>query len=85
MTPTTPRPATEVMTTHVPAELADEFDHVAAKFGRSRAWAIKQALTARVEQEADRTRLTLEGLEDVKAGRTVDHAAVHAWARRPRH
>jgi len=76
----TPGPATKVMTAYVPTELADQVDHFAAKLGRSRAWAIKQALTAWVEQEADRRRLTLEGLEDVKAGRTIDHAAVHAWA-----
>jgi predicted transcriptional regulator len=25
-------------------------------------------------------RLTLEGLEDVKAGRTVEHASVHIWS-----
>ena len=60
--------------------MVDQVDHFAAKLDRSRAWVIKQALTAWVEQEAERMRLTLEGLEDVKAGRTVDHASVHAWA-----
>ena len=68
------------MTAHVPTELADQVDHFAAKLDRSRAWVIKQALTAWVEQEAERRRLTLEGIDDVKAGRTVDHAEVHAWA-----
>jgi predicted transcriptional regulator len=80
MTQNASTPSTKVMTAHVPTELADQVDHFAAKLDRSRAWAIKQALTAWVEQEAERMRLTLEGLEDVKAGRTVDHAAVHAWA-----
>jgi predicted transcriptional regulator len=72
--------ATKVMTAHVPTELADQIDHFAGKLDRSRAWVIKQALSAWVEHEAERARLTAEGLEDVKAGRTVEHAEVHAWA-----
>jgi predicted transcriptional regulator len=47
---------------------------------RSRGWIIKQALTAWVDQEEERRRLTLEALADVDARRVIDHRAVHAWA-----
>ena len=32
-----------------------------------------------VEQEEKRLRLTLEGLADIDAGRTIDQAEVDAW------
>ena len=32
-----------------------------------------------VEQEEKRHRLTLEGLSDIDAGRTIDQAEVDAW------
>jgi predicted transcriptional regulator len=73
-------PETRVMTAHVPILLADQVDQLAVRLERSRGWIVKQALTAFIEQEEHRYRLTLEGLADVDAGRTVDHAAVEAWA-----
>jgi predicted transcriptional regulator len=68
------------MTAHVPIPLADQVDLLAIRLERSRGWIVKQALSIFVEQEEHRYRLTLEGLADVDAGRTVDHAAVEAWA-----
>ena len=41
---------------------------------------MKQALSAWIEQEEERTRLTLEALADVDLGRVVDHQAVQLWA-----
>jgi predicted transcriptional regulator len=73
-------PKTRVMTAHVPILLADQVDQLATRLERSRGWIVKQALAAFIEQEEHRYRLTLEGLADVDAGRTVDHAAVEAWA-----
>jgi predicted transcriptional regulator len=73
-------PETRVMTAHVPIPLADQVDLLAIRLERSRGWIVKQALSIFVEQEEHRYRLTLEGLADVDAGRTVDHAAVEAWA-----
>ncbi|MBC8123995.1 MAG: ribbon-helix-helix protein, CopG family [Gemmatimonadaceae bacterium] len=73
-------PDTRVMTAHVPIPLADQVDQLAARLERSRGWIVKQALSAFVEQEESRYRMTLEGLSDVDAGLTVDHAAVEAWA-----
>jgi predicted transcriptional regulator len=72
-------PETRVMTAHVPIPLAEQVDQLATRLDRSRGWIVKQALTAFVELEEYRYRLTLEGLADVDAGRTVDHAAVEAW------
>lgn len=71
---------TRVMTTHVPLPLAEQVDQLAAKLERSRGWVLKQALTAYVEQEAERHQLTLEAMADVNAGRGASHDAVKAWA-----
>lgn len=72
--------ATKVLTAHVPLPLAEKVDQLAARLERSRGWIVKQALTAWIEQEEDRSRLTREALEDVDAGRVIDHQAVQAWA-----
>ena len=71
---------TKVLTAHVPLPLADKVDQLAARLERSRGWIMKQALTAWVDQEEERRRLTLEALADVDAGRVIDHQAVQAWA-----
>jgi len=72
--------ATKVLTAHVPLALADQVDEVASKLERSRTWVIKQALSAWLAQEEERDRLTRAALEDVDAGRVIDHQAVQAWA-----
>jgi len=71
---------TKVLTAHVPLPLAEKVDRIAARIERSRGWIVKQALSAWIEQEEERHRLTLEALEDVDAGRLIDHQAVQAWA-----
>ncbi len=71
---------TKVLTAHVPVALADKVDQLATRMERSRAWIIKQALSAWIEQEEERRRLTLEALSEVDAGRVIDHQAVQAWA-----
>ncbi|OWJ64720.1 CopG family ribbon-helix-helix protein [Inquilinus limosus] len=71
---------TKVLTAHVPTPLADKVDELAARLERSRGWVVKQALTAWVEQEEERRRLTLEGMADVDAGHLIDHQAIQAWA-----
>jgi len=70
---------TKVITAHVPLELADKVDAVAARRDRSRGWIMKQALSAWVDQEEQRHRLTLEALADVDAGRTVAQEDVEQW------
>ena len=71
---------TRVLTAHVPLGLADKVEAMAARLERSRGWVMKQALAAWVDQEEERHRLTLEALDDVDAGRVIDHRAIQAWA-----
>jgi predicted transcriptional regulator len=71
---------TKVLTAHVPLQLAEKVDQLAARLERSRGWIVKQALMAWIAQEEERSRLTHEALADVDAGHVIDHQAVQAWA-----
>lgn len=71
---------TKVLTAHVPLDLAEKVDAMAARLERSRGWVMKQALAAWVDQEEERHRMTLEALDEVEAGHVIDHRAVQAWA-----
>lgn len=75
-----PHAATKVLTAHVPLPLAEKIDQVAARLERSRGWIVKQALSAWIDQEEERSRLTRDALEDVDASCVIDHPAVQAWA-----
>ncbi len=70
-----------VVTAHIPLDLAEQVDLLAARLDRPKGWIVRQALASWVEREAKRHQLTLEGLADVDAGRLVDHASVVAWAK----
>jgi predicted transcriptional regulator len=72
--------STKVITAHIPSPLAEKVDQLASRLERSRGWIVKQALTAWVEQEEERRKMTLEALADVDAGQVIDHQAVQAWA-----
>lgn len=74
------RTGTRVLTAHVPLPLAEKVDLMAERIDRSRGWIMKQALSAWLDQEEERERLTREALADVDAGRVIDHQAVQAWA-----
>jgi len=71
---------TKVVTAHVPVPLANKIDDLAQRLERSKAWIIKQALTAWVNQEEERRRLTLEAMADVDNDNIIDHSSVQAWA-----
>jgi len=71
---------TKVLTAHVPLALAEKVDQLAARQDRSRGWIVKQALSAWIDREEERSRLTREALADVDAGRVIAHQAVQAWA-----
>ncbi|AHG48030.1 CopG family transcripitonal regulator (plasmid) [Rhizobium leguminosarum bv. trifolii CB782] len=71
---------TKVLTAHVPLPLAQKVDQLASRLERSRGWIVKQALSAWIDQEEERRRLTLEALADVESGNVVDHQSVQAWA-----
>ncbi len=70
----------KVVTAHIPLPLAERVDQMAERLDRSRGWIVKQALSAWLDQEEARDRLTREALVDVDAGDVVDHRAVRAWA-----
>ena len=71
---------TKVLTAHVPASLLNMVDKLAQRLERPRAWVVKQALRAWIDQEQERHRLTLEALADVDERRVIGHQAVQAWA-----
>ncbi len=71
---------TKVLTAHIPLPLAIKVDQMAARLERSRGWIVKQALSAWVDLEEERSRLTREAMADVDAGLVIDHQAVQAWA-----
>jgi len=71
---------TKVLTAHVPLPLAEKIDQIAARLERSRGWIMKQALSAWIDQEEERSRLTREALAEVDAGHVINHQAVEAWA-----
>ena len=71
---------TKVMTAHIPLQMAEKIDQVALRLERSRGWIMKQALSAWIDQEEERSRLTREALADVDSGQVIDHQSVQAWA-----
>jgi predicted transcriptional regulator len=71
---------TKVLTAHIPTSLAKKVDKLAEKLERSRAWVIKQALSAWVAEEEEHYKLTIEALKEVKSGQVVDHDDVEKWA-----
>ncbi|CAH1211656.1 CopG family transcriptional regulator [Candidatus Nitrotoga sp. BS] len=70
----------KVLTAHVPISLVDKVDQIAARMERSRGWIVKQALSAWVDQEEMRRRMTLDAMVDVETEQVIDHHLVQAWA-----
>jgi len=71
---------TKVLAAHIPLPLAEKVDQMAARLERSRGWIMKQALSAWIDQEEERYRLTRGGMADIVAGRVISHQAVQVWA-----
>jgi predicted transcriptional regulator len=71
--------AMRILTTRLPVPLARKVDEISQRLERSKGWILQQALMDWIEREEERTRLTVEGLADVDAGRVVDHSSVQAW------
>lgn len=71
---------TRTLTAHVPRALAEQVDTLAVQLDRPRGWIMKQALAMFVEREAEKDRLTREGLAAINAGHVVPHADVKDWA-----
>ena len=73
---------TRVVTSHLPAELAEKLDGLAERLDRPKGWVVKEAIASYVALDEERRRMTREALADVKAGRTHEHAGIEAWAAR---
>jgi predicted transcriptional regulator len=71
--------ATKVLTANLPEELADKIDELATELNRPKEAIVTEALSAWMELEEERHRLTLERLADVDAGRVIDDAEIEAW------
>ena len=71
---------TRVVTSHLPADLAEKLDCLAERLDRPKGWIVKEAIASYVALEEKRRHLTLEALADVKAGRMHGHAEIEAWA-----
>jgi predicted transcriptional regulator len=71
---------TRVVTAHLPSELVGQLDELSNRLERSKAWVIKEALTAWVALEKKRYQLTLEAISDAKAGKVVSHSKIKNWA-----
>jgi predicted transcriptional regulator len=71
---------TKVLTAHIPLQLAEKVEKLAERLERSKGWIVKQALSAWIDQEEERHKLTMEALLDVDKGRVIDHQSVQAWA-----
>lgn len=71
---------TRTLTAHVPRALAEQVDMLAEQLDRPRGWIMKQALALFIEREAQKDRLTREGLAAIDAGHVVPHADVKDWA-----
>ncbi len=74
------RVETKVLTAHVPLPMADKVEQLAMRLERSRGWIMKQALSAWIAQEEERSRLTREALADVDANNVIGHRSVQAWS-----
>ncbi|NJD31730.1 MAG: ribbon-helix-helix protein, CopG family [Gammaproteobacteria bacterium] len=72
--------ATRVVTTHLPADLARKLDVLAGRLDRPRGWLVKEAVEAYVGLAEERDRETRAALDEVAAGRVLEHAEVAAWA-----
>lgn len=70
---------TRVVTAHLPSNLVVQLDGIAERLERSKAWVIKEALTAWVALEEKRHRLTLEALADIDADKIVRHEKIENW------
>lgn len=73
------QPETRVLTAAIPAELAEKLATMAAERDQSPDAIVRQALSAWVEDEEERYRLTLKAIAQVEAGQHVDHHEVVAW------
>jgi predicted transcriptional regulator len=71
---------TKIPAADIPLPLAEKLDRPAARVGPRSDAIVADALSAWLEREDRSEAMTLEALEDVDAGRLVDHQTVKEWA-----
>jgi len=69
-----------VVTAHIPLDLAEKVDAIAAQLERPRGWIVKKALVAWVEEQELRDRLTREAMDEADRGLLIDDDEIQAWA-----
>ena len=65
-----------VITARVDPETLALIDKVVASQGRSRSWFVANAVQRAAEYEADFLAFVQEGIDDIEAGRFIDHETV---------
>lgn len=68
------------LTVQIPAALASKLKSMAASMNCAPEKLFELALVSWIAREEEDERLIREALEDVDAGRVVDHSVVQAWA-----
>ena len=71
---------TRAITAHVPLEMVDKLDELAAQYDCSRGYLIRQAVQAMIDREELHYQMTLEALAAVEDGSVVAHDDVLQWA-----
>lgn len=68
-----------VLSAQLPAELANRIEAAAASMARPSDGIVEEALSNWLDYEDWKHQATLEGMEDVRTGRTVSNDRVMAW------
>jgi predicted transcriptional regulator len=68
----------EVVTTQLPDDLASSLVELAELEGRSKSWLIREALSDYLSHRKEQEAMTLEGLQDLRAGRVSSHSQAEA-------
>lgn len=70
---------TRLISIALPDALQEQLSQAALRLEQSSTWIIRQALERYLEDDEMRHQMTLAGLADVDAGRTIDDAAMQEW------
>ncbi|CAN7323112.1 CopG family transcriptional regulator [Pseudoduganella sp. LjRoot289] len=73
------RRETTALTVQIQQALAEELDKLSGHIQRPTDWIVEQALVLWMSRQAEDEQLIREALDDVDAGRIVDHSVVQAW------
>lgn len=70
---------TRLISIALPDALHEQLNQAALRLEQSSTWIIRRALERYLEDDEMRHQMTLTGLADVDAGRTIDDAAMDEW------